>query len=603
MSDFPRHLGEVLFERVGELGERTFIKLQRKDRFDEISWKNFGSKVRETILGLYSSGIRKGERVAILSENRLEWLFADIATLAGGLPNVVISPRLSETMILKVLGHSGARAVFVENEAGVGRLLNLKGRLPSLTHIIVMDQISAPLPYMLSFDGLLMQGRKQDSGEIEKFIESVHPEDLATIMYTSGSTGEPKGVMRTHRNIISNIASGTGITLSKPDELVVMVLSLNHLFGRFGFHKSIATGRTTAVVEATEEEVDLKILQALSPTSMSLVPRVMEIAWAKILSEGENQRRWEKLEKLEHVKSETGVLSLDEMKDYERLRTSLREAVRGSLGGRIKYITYGGAPMSPRIMRFFQIIGIPLLGAYGSTECGGVTLSGIGENRPGSLGKPFSNVEVRIAEDGEILVRGPTVTPGYFEDPQATTEVLDPDGWFHTGDLGVIGPDGSLRIVGRKKDIFYCSDGSNIYPGYIELLLENDPFIRQAVLLGDRRPFIAVLLVPDRARVASELKKEESSLTDRELEEVLWSRVERINAGLEYYEKIRKIMVLNRDFPEKVRSVTAFQKIKVNRKAVEELHREEIERMYQGPWTMKPIGLISPNSSGRHQSA
>ena len=577
----PRHLGELFFQRVEELGERTFIKLQRRDRFEEISWKDFGSKVRETMLGLYSVGLRKGERVAILSENRIEWLCADIATLAGGLPNVVISPRLSEGMILKLLSHSGARAVFVEDEVGVGRILNLKGQLPALSRIISMDRIGLPLPHSLSFDELLLRGRREGGKQIHEIVEWVHPDDLATIMYTSGSTGEPKGVMRTQRNIISNIASGTGISLGKPDDLVVLVLSLNHLLGRYGFHKSLATGRATAVVEATEQEVDLETIQALSPTSMSLVSRVIERIWETILSEEGNRRHWETIEVLEHVKAGKGYLSPEEARKYDELKISLREAVKRSLGGRIKYISYGGAPMMPRIMHFFEVIGVPLIGGYGTTECGGVSLCGIGENQPGNLGRPFANVEVRIADDGELLVRGPMVTPGYFHNPEATREVLDPDGWFHTGDLGAIDPDGSLRIVGRKKDLFYCADGSNIYPGYIELLLENDPFIRQAVLLGDHRPFIAALLVPELSRISAELKEEKASLTDGEVERTLWSRVERINAKLEDPEKIRKIVVLEKDFPEKVRSVTAFQKIKIDRKAVEDLYRDEIDRIYR----------------------
>ena len=585
MGDFsdtpPRHLGAVFFQRVEQLGERAFVKLQRRERFEEISWREFGSKVEAAMLGLYSLGLQRGERVAILAENRLEWLCADMASLASGLPNVVISPRLSESTILKLLSHSGARAVFVDNEAGVGRLLNLKGQLPSLSHIIVMDRLASPLPHTLSFDELLLWGRKGGRDRLRAILESVHPDDLATIMYTSGSTGEPKGVMRTQRNIIANIDSGGGIALSKPEELAAVILTLNHLLGRFAFHKSAATGRTTALLEATELEVDLSMIRALSPTSMTLVPRVMQRIWAALLAEGENRDQWEVIEKLDQIKAEKGSLGADQIRRHEDLKASLKESVQRSLGGRIKYITYSGAPMAPRIMRFFEVTGIPLLGSYGSTECGGVTLSGIGENRPGSAGKPFANVEVRIAGDGELLVRGPAVTPGYFENPQATREVLDPDGWFHTGDLGSIDSDGSLRIVGRKKDVFYCIDGSNIYPGYVEILLENDPFIRQAVLLGDHLPFMAALLVPEGARIAAELKKPDSFLTSVEVEKLLWSRVEKINNQLEEPEKIRKIAVLKDDFPETVRSVTAFQKIRVDRKAVKELYREEIERIYQ----------------------
>jgi len=585
MADFsgaaPSHLGAVFFERVEQLGERPFVKLQRAGRFEELSWREFGAKVAQAMLGLSSLGLQRGERVGILAENRMEWLCADMASLASGLPNVVVSPRLSESTILKILSHSGARAAFVENEAGVGRLLNLKGQLPSLSHIIVMDGTGFSFPNTLSFDELLLRGRESGPGRIRAILESVHPDDLATIMYTSGSTGEPKGVMRTQRNIIANIDSGHGIALSKPEELAAVVLTLNHLLGRFTFHKGAATGRTTALLEATELEVNLQMIEALSPTSMTLVPRVMQKIWAALLAEGENGKVWEGVEGLDQLRAEKGSLDRDQLRAHESLKAALREAVRRSLGGRIKYITYSGAPMSPRIIRFFEVAGIPLLGSYGSTECGGVTLSGIGENRPGSAGRPFSNVEVRIADDGEILVRGPAVTPGYFHNPQATAEVLDPDGWFHSGDLGSLDSDGFLRIVGRKKDVFYCADGSNIYPGRIELLLENDLYIRQAVLLGDHLPFMSALLVPEWARIAAERKKPESSLAPAEVEELLWPRVEKINARLEDPEKIRKIVVLKKEFPEEVRGVTTFQKIKVDRKAVAELYRREIEGVYR----------------------
>lgn len=578
----PRHLGALFFQRVEQLGGRTFIKLQRQKRFEEISWKDFGARAAEAILGLYSLGMRRGERIAIISENRLEWLCADLATLAAGWPNIVISPRLSDSMLLRLLGHSQARAVFVEDEIGVGRMLNLKGQLPSLAHIIVFDPSTAALPNTLGFDALLSRGRTGTRDELHRILEAVHEDDLATIMYTSGSTGEPKGVMKTQRNILANIASGASIALSRPEEVVALVLSMNHLLGRFGFHKSAATGRTTAVLEATELEVDLKSIQSLSPTSMTLVPRVMERIWAAILAEGDNQRRWDELERLDRHKAERSYLSPGEVKRVEELKGLLREAVKGALGGRIKYVTYGGAAMPPRIMRFFELIGIPLLGSYGSTECGGVTLSGIGEVKPGNLGKPFANIEISIAGDGEILVRGPTVTPGYFQNPEATRDVLDADGWFHTGDLGAIEPDGSLRITGRKKDVFYCPDGSNIYPNFIELQLENDPFIRQAVLLGDRRPFFAALIVPEIDKIAAALKKAAASISDREVEEALWSHLRRINDRLEDIEKIRKIAVMKTDVPETVRSITAFQKVKVDRKAVEELYQKEIQQIYKG---------------------
>jgi long-chain acyl-CoA synthetase len=575
-----RHLGAIFFRRVAELGDRTFVKLQRNERFEEISWRDFGAMVQNVLLALYAIGLAPGERVAIIGENSLQWLCADLATLAGGLPNVIVSPTLSDVMLLRILSHSRCRAAFVQNPTGVGRLLNLKSQLPALSHVVVMEGAESNLPNTLSFAHLLERGARVEAARLFEILESVHGNDLATIMYTSGSTGEPKGVMRTQDNLLSNISNGGAIVRSTPEELFIIVLSLNHLFGRFGFLKSAVTGRTTAIIEATELELNLKLVELLAGTSLAVVPRVMERIWQSMLEEDGNGELWEQLETLDRKKTELGHLDGDESRQFDELRARLKNVVKKSLGGRIKYMSYAGAAMPPRIMRFFELIGIPLIGSYGSTECGGVTLSGIGDTKPGSLGKPFPNCELHIAEDGELLVRGPTVTPGYFENPEATREAIDPEGWFHTGDLGTIDGDGCLFITGRKKDVFNCSDGSNIYPGYIELLLESEPFVRQAILLGDRRPFIAALIVPERKKIAGELHKEESALTESEIATALQSRIDQLNARLEQFEKIREFAVLQNDFSDEVRTFTVFQKIKVDRKAVEQRYQKEIETIY-----------------------
>ena len=583
-QNFPytndRHLGAIFFRRVAELGDRTFVKLQRGKRFEEISWRDFGAMVQNVLLALHAIGLEPGDRIAIIGENSLEWLCADLATLAGGMPNVVVSPSLSDVTLLKILGHSRCRLTFVQNATSVGRLLNLKSQLPALSHIVVMEETDSNLAGVLSFRQWVERGAQVAERHLFEILESVHGNDLATIMYTSGSTGEPKGVMRTQDNLLSNISNGGEIALSKPEELFVIILSLNHLFGRFGFLKSVATGRTTAIIEATELELNVKLLEGLAGTSLAVVPRVMERIWQSLLQEDGNGELWEQLEKLDGKKAALGYLNGDESRQFDALKATLKDGVKKSLGGRMKYISYAGAAMPPRIMRFFELIGIPLIGSYGSTECGGVTLSGIGDTKPGSLGKPFPNCEVRIAEDGELLVRGPTVTPGYFENPEATREAIDPEGWFHTGDLGTIDADGCLFITGRKKDIFNCSDGSNIYPGFIELLLENDSFVRQAILLGDRRPFIAALIVPERKKIAGEFHKEESALTESEITTALQSRVDQINARLEQFEKIRKFAVIQNDFLDEVRTTTVFQKIKIDRKAVEQRYEKEIEKIY-----------------------
>jgi long-chain acyl-CoA synthetase len=307
----------------------------------------------------------------------------------------------------------------------------------------------------------------------------------------------------------------------------------------------------------------------------------MERLWNAILDRASIGQLWNRIEKLDGENRRTGSGNHPNG-EIAALKANLREAAQQALGGRIKYITYGGAAMPPRILRFFDIIRVPLVGSYGSTECGGVTLCGIGNAKPGSLGRPFPNVELRLSEDGEILVRGPSVIPGYFQDLEATREAFDPDGWFRIGNLGRIDNEGYLYIIGRKKDLFNCADGSNINPRTIEALLENDSFIRQAVLLGDHRPFIAALVVPERRRIATALDRMETALSDRDVQAALKQRLDMINTQLDRYEKIRKITVISDDFPEELRSPTALQKIKIDRQAVEDRYRTEIETIYSG---------------------
>lgn len=572
-------LGQVFFYRARELGERTFVRLQRAGRFEETSWSAFATKVRDLLLGLDASGFTRGDVTAIIAENRIEWLCADLATLAGGFPNVTLSPALSDNMLLRLLKHSSARAAFVEDDLGAKRLLAHRNALPELREIFVMgSDTPSPDRAVCTLDEVLARGQAAQPVHLEQLLDRVQAHDLATIMYTSGSTGEPKGVMRTQENILANIASGGAIVLSNPEEMAVLVLSLNHLFGRFGFHKSVATGRTTALVEATEKDVDIETLRALAPTTMSLVPRVIEKVVERILAHDQNRSHWTSIERAWAAHGDAKFLETSPA--IKAACAALTESARERLGGRLKYVSYGGAPVPPHVTRFFQAIRIPLIGSYGSTECGGVTVSGLDENDPTNLGKPFGNVEIRVADDGELLVRGPTVSPGYFKNPEATREAFEPDGWYHTGDLAEIEENGSLRLVGRKKDVFNCADGTNIYPQQLEVLLESDPSIRAAILVGDRKPFLGALLVPDMQQVALAINSATETPPHTETLKVLQARIDSLNESLEDFEQIRRIVLMAEDFPPAVRSVTIFQKVKVDRKAVERIYAEQIERLY-----------------------
>ena len=563
---------QEFFARVNELSDEQFLSVQRRESVSHVTWREFGAQVAQISFGLRHIGLIPGAAVAIVGENSLQWLCADLATLAAGLPNVVISPSVADFTLLKILHHAECRAVFVDDEAAAGRMLNLKSQLPKLDHVIVMGESPNTTYGVTLWQELLSQGRSQASTSIESMLQAIHPGDLATIMYTSGSTGDPKGVMRTHENLVANITNGTPLVRSSRDDFTVIILSLNHLLGRHGFLKSAVTGRSTAIIEDTECNCDLSVIRAMRPTALTLVPRVMERLWLQLLALENNDAIWCELEAI--------APNLQVEPRAQQLRSLLASRTRATLGGRLKYITYGGAIMPERIQHYFALVGVPLIGSYGSTECGGVTLCNIGDLRPGNLGKPFPNIELRLADDGEILVRGPTVTPGYFKNPQATAESIDAEGWLHSGDLGALESDGSLRIVGRKKEVFYCADGSNIYPSAIEALLEGEPVVRQAIIVGDHCPFLAALIVPDKAAMALVLGKPEGSLSKDEMNSILRTTIDTLNGRLNAGERVREYVVLDADFPPAVRSITQFQKIKIDRRAVLDHYRATIDAIY-----------------------
>ncbi|MBA3554734.1 MAG: long-chain fatty acid--CoA ligase, partial [Gemmatimonadales bacterium] len=543
--------------------------------------------------GLLELGVRRGDRVAILSENRPEWAIADYACLAARCTDVPIYPTLPSRQAEYILRDSGAVAILVSGETQLEKLTGVRDRLPALRHVIGFDVGG---PGLLTFDEVRALGAAARPRYPDWKSEALRaePDDLATLIYTSGTTGDPKGVMLTHGNIASNVTTCVDLFDFEEGDECLSFLPLSHIFERmFGhycmFHKGVVINYAGGIDTVPAD------MQERRPSLMASVPRLYEKIYARVLdsvrTSSSIRRRifaWSKrigedwAERTIAGRPVPPTLAL-----ARRLADRLVFAkLRSRTGGRIRFFISGGAPLSPDIARFFFAAGMPILEGYGLTETSPVMAVNTFEHlRLGSVGRPIPEVEIRIAPDGEIVTRGPNVMRGYFNKPEATAEALDPEGWFHTGDIGMLDADGFLSITDRKKDLIVTAGGKNIAPQPIENLAKTSKFVVSAVMLGDRRPFPVMLVVPN----AESLKAwaAHKGLADGDLDEMLklpevQQKVERevrmTLRDLAQYEMPKRLVLLARDFSVEGGELTPT--LKVRRRVVEERHRTAIEALY-----------------------
>ncbi len=562
ISDAPalRPLAAVFFERSRELGDKRFIFVGGRGQF---TWREMATVVSEIALGLKELGLSKGERVSLLSENSFESVCLDLATAASGVVLVSNRPVYSDRMVARILAHSRCRAVFVPDAEALARIERIANGCPALDTVVVFDGKAQPSSRIrcVTLDDVRALGRRS-TGRIDDLVGSVSLDDVATIEYTSGSSGAPKGVVKTHRSIVVNFLApmrpDEPLRPARSEETVPLTLTLNHILGRGQLHRSVVQGRPVAMFEFSEAQLRLRHIREMAPVIITVVPRLLTRLWDDFVAEN--------------------PAVVVEAKDQASKR-ALRDALVRGFGGRLERVFCTGAAIPPKIERAFSDAELPLTGYYGTTECGVITLPDGPRPTPrGSVGWPYPGTEVKLASDAEVLVRGPGVMSCYLDDPAATREVLEEDGWYHTGDLGSFDPDGSLRIVGRKKDIFLTSEGANIFPEPIERALEGEPFIRQAVLVGDRRPYLAALLVPDVDHIGATLSR---APTEEEITAMVWERVEALNEQLEVYERVRRIAILSGPVPESVRAPAGILgKLRTNRAAVDEVFAGQIATLY-----------------------
>jgi long-chain acyl-CoA synthetase len=587
-------LAIMVLERAERYGTKRVLLSKRAGRWEEMSWQTFGERIRHAAHGLATLGFRGGDRLAILAENRPEWPIIDLACLfLGGVdvPLYLTSPPADIAYILK---DSGAAFIAVSGREQLAKVLQIAGDLPTLSYLLLLDDGAkedtrfGQLP-ALGLNDLLALGERHGGPS-----QPVADPGLATIIYTSGTTGTPKGVMLTHANMLANTQDATAILPLTENDLSISFLPLSHGFERTaGLYTLLRAGASIAYGGGTVTLT--KDLLEVRPTVFCCVPRVLELVYRRVRSERDNAH-FPKRQILawalmvgralgEYRAAQQPSLPFSLLCQYRLADRILFRKLRALLGGRVRFLVSGGAPLDAEVAQFFHGAGIPVYEGYGLTEAGPVVSCNFpGRTRLGTVGPPLPQVQVRIAEDGEIYVRGPNVMLGYYHRPEETAQAIDPDGWLHTGDVGEIDAAGFIRITDRKKDLIITSEGENVAPQYIEGLLKQDPLIEEACLIGDKRPYLTVLLVPNRALLESlarkhGLQEEWPTLLDRaELRTLFRRRLDEVNRHLPLSARVRNFALLAEPFSQERGELTPT--LKVKRRIVLETRRALIDALY-----------------------
>jgi long-chain acyl-CoA synthetase len=595
-ADLPRGtLVQLFFETIDRFQKEDALQAYVEGAWRSLSHRKIEERVRQIALALPVLGLERGDRIGLLSENRPEWALADYGVLCFGGLDVPIYATLPPDQISFILRDAGARAIFVSTAEQLAKVLEIRSELPALSKIIVFDEVAVEDPGILTLSQLLQLGaREEEAGRGAGFREralSAKPDDLATIIYTSGTTGQPKGVMLTHDNIYSNTRAVETVLPVGVDDVALSFLPLSHIFERMVDYFLFSRGLTIAYVAVLDRVV--QSMTEVRPTIVVSTPRVYEKLYAAVLSTTGFRRRLVFWARAVGARWGEARLAGEEPSRWVRLQHKVADLlvyrkIRARIGGRLRFFVSGAAPLDPAIARFFYSAGIIILEGYGLTETSPVTNVNTPEElRFGTVGRPVPGTEIMIAEDGEILVRGPQVMRGYFQNPQATQEAIDAEGWFHTGDIGVLEGEGFLRITDRKKDLIVTAGGKNIAPQPIENAIKRSRYVAEAVVLGDRHPYPIVLIVPDFEQLTRWAGAAGVSYGDRHdlvhdsrvlklLEDEVFRRVE----DFARYEKPKRIALLAEEFSIEQGELTPT--LKVRRRVVEDHYRKVIDDLYAG---------------------
>jgi long-chain acyl-CoA synthetase len=594
----PGTLNKLFFDACEKFDKPDALQSKVGGRYEPISHRTFMERVRRLALGMEALGVRSGDRVAILAENRPEWAIADLACLTASLTDVPLYPTLPAEQIPYILNDSGSVAIFCSTAEQVSKVASIRSQCPALRHVICFDEVVGA-GADLTIAEVERRGAASDTPESQAtYMEralSVSPDDLATLIYTSGTTGAPKGVMLSHDNIYSNVMAAADVVPFEGKDVCLSFLPLSHIFERMaGHYMMIHAGCSIAYAESMDT-VPIN-LQEVRPTLVLSVPRLYEKMYARVLENAmaggavkknifawarKVADRWanEKLAGREPKGFLAGQYALAQKLVFSKLQART--------GGRLRYFVSGGAPLGAEINKFFYAAGLTILEGYGLTETSPV----IAVNRPdafriGTVGKPVRGVEVLIAPDGEILTRGPHVMKGYYNSDEATSETMDADGWFHTGDIGIL-EDDFLTITDRKKDIIVTAGGKNIAPQPLENKVKTNKYVSQAVMIGDKRKFAVMLVVPNWDNLEKWAGYKNIIWTDRSqlltmptIRAKMEKEVLGELAAFARFEQPKRVGLLEHDFSIERGELTPT--LKVKRRVIDRTYKSAIDELYEG---------------------
>jgi long-chain acyl-CoA synthetase len=591
-ADSARVISSTVGALAGSAAERFGSRLAARYKLDgewqERTYGEVGEAIDELALGLIDLGIEVGDRVCILANTRLEWTLASFAISAAGAVTVPIYPTNSPRECQWVAGNSAARAVVVEDQGQLEKIEQVRAQLPELAHVIgINDGIGE-----LTLEQLRERGRNRAPDELKQRQDRIEPSDAWTFIYTSGTTGPPKGVVLTHRNAMSVCEAVEELAFVRADETTYLYLPLAHVFALITQLASYDQG-TALVYFGGDTKQILAEIAASQPTYLPSVPRIFEKLFAAAsqmqaqASEADQQRFQQAIKLAVEVRRrrQGGESVPDDMlRPFEQADEQIFSRVRALFGGHVRQAVSGAAPIAPEILEFFYAAGVPVLEGWGMTETTGVgTVATLDNFKFGTVGRAMPGVELRIADDGEILMKGPNVFREYWGNPEATAETLV-DGWLHTGDLGELDAEGFLKITGRKKDIIITAGGKNLTPANIENDLKQNRFISQAVMYGDRKPYPVALITLDPEEILPWAKEQglpedlpELADSDR-VREMVQAELDRANAHYAQVEQVKRFKILDHDLTIDDGELTPT--LKVKRNVVYDRYRDQFESMY-----------------------